>query len=82
MSDPVCRTCYLRSLPHDEAVRIAAEPVTMPIHYCPEHEERAREISRMFEELVREGKVIYMGSKTGRMPRPPEAQFPRVTGNP
>lgn len=67
--EPTCRTCYLRSLPNEQVARIAAEPITMPIHYCPEHQQRANEIEAMFAKMVREGKVVYMGSVTGRMPR-------------
>jgi hypothetical protein len=76
MTEPVCRTCYLRSLPHDEMVRIAVEPITMPVHYCPEHQQRANEIEALFTKMVAEGKVIWHGSITGRFPREPEPQFP------
>lgn len=69
---PVCRTCYLRSLPHDEMVRIAAEPITMPVHYCPEHQQRANEIDHLFAKMVAEGKVVFHGSVTGRTKQFPE----------
>jgi hypothetical protein len=79
VSEPTCRTCYLRSLPHDEMVRIAAEPITMPVYYCPEHQQRANEIESMFAKMVAEGKVIWQGSMTGRFPREPQPQFGRIT---
>ena len=33
-----CRTCYALTLTPDERERFYREPVTMPIHLCPEHQ--------------------------------------------
>ena len=72
-----CRTCYMRDLPTvEERARFAAEPVTMPIHYCPEHEQRAKEIEALFAKAVAEGTIVRSSTATGRI-----AQFPRETGH-
>jgi hypothetical protein len=37
-SNPLCRACYMSTLTKDERDRFNAEPVTMPIFFCAEHE--------------------------------------------
>lgn len=34
----MCRGCYASTLSRDELDRLNAEPITMPVYLCPEHE--------------------------------------------
>lgn len=38
MSEPTCRTCYYNTLDDSARERFLADPITMPVHYCTEHQ--------------------------------------------
>ena len=70
MTTPTCRTCHVNTLSIEERARFLSEPITMPVHQCDEHQ-------RLFNNMLDSfnwDHVIIHGSKTGRMPRPPEFQ--------
>ncbi len=77
MSEPQCRACYLRSLPGHERERVAAEPVTAPVHYCAEHEV----FNRHFDELfAHANSVLTRARYEDRAYEPLHVQIPRYSG--
>jgi hypothetical protein len=68
MGDPVCRMCWLASLPDAERERIVAETVTMPVFLCVKHQ------AVMDEMLAAMPPVRYIKVRDGNTP----ADFPRA----